>query len=46
MANIIFILLCALYGAASATANVKLKNWEYWIMLGCVIGAFWCGKFA
>lgn len=46
MANIIFILLCALYGVASAEANVGLKKWEYWIMLGCVIGAFWCGKFA
>lgn len=46
MANIIFILLCGLYGLASATANVKIKSWEYWIILGCIVGAFWCGKFA
>ena len=43
---IVFTFLCAIYGVASATANIKMKSWEYWIILGCIVGAFLCGKFA
>lgn len=46
MAYIIYLALCVLYGVASATADVSMKRWEYWIILGCIVGAFWCGKYA
>lgn len=46
MGYIIYIALCAIYGVASVTANVKINSWEYWVILGCIVGAFWCGKYS
>ena len=25
--------------------EIKIKNWKYWAILGCIIGAYFCGKY-
>ena len=44
MANFIYIFLCALYGAVTITIDIGIKDWQYWVMLGCVVGAYICGR--
>ena len=43
MANFIFYFLSALYGATIKTLDVNLTNWQFWVILMCVIGAYFCG---
>ncbi len=42
--NYIYYLLCAITGGVLSTANVTLSNWRFWVILGCVIGAYVCGR--
>lgn len=46
VSNIIYMLLLVIYGLTSGIANLRIRDWEYWIILGCIIGAFWCGYYA
>lgn len=46
MAYIIYLVLCGLQGFTCAMADIEIKNWKYWVLFGCVIGAYFCGKYA
>ena len=46
MENIIYLVLCGFSGAVCARADIKIKDWKCWAILGCVIGAYFCGKYA
>ena len=40
---IIYIFLCAFVSVVCAKSNIDLKDWQYWAVLGSVIGAYLCG---
>ena len=42
MSRFIYMLLCAIVGGVLASANVRVSNWQFWVVLGCVIGAHIC----
>lgn len=42
---IIYLLLCGLHGFTCARAGIGIKDWKFWVLLGCVIGAYLCGKY-
>lgn len=44
-AYIIYLMLCVFYGVISNIANIDLKDWKYWAILGCIVGAYICGRF-
>lgn len=39
----VYILLCAIVGVTSVKAGLYFNDWQYWVILGCVIGAYICG---
>lgn len=41
----IYLLLCGFIGFVCARADIEIKDWKYWVILGCVIGAYFCGKY-
>jgi hypothetical protein len=43
MSGYVFILFAAIHGAVCASANINFFNWQYWILLACVCGAYICG---
>ena len=43
MTILIYYGLCVLMGIMAAILNVRPTNWKWWIMMGCVIGAYFCG---
>ena len=45
MGYILYLLLCGFSGFVMAKADIKVKNWKYWAILGCIIGAYFCGKY-
>ena len=45
MGYILYLLLCGFSGFVMAKADIKVKNWKYWAILCCVIGAYFCGKY-
>ena len=40
----IYLLLCGFSGLVCAKADIQVKDWKYWATIGCVIGAYLCGK--
>lgn len=46
IAYCIYLLLCGFSGVICARADIEVKDWKYWAILGCVIGAYFCGKYA
>lgn len=45
IANIVYIFLMALNGFVLATANVRVTNWQYWVITFVIIGVYICGIF-
>ena len=45
MAYSIYLFLCALCGFTTATVDVDIKKWQFWVLLFCVMGAYICGKY-
>lgn len=43
MSSFVFILLGAINGAVCVNANVNVSSWQYWAILGCMCGAYFCG---
>ena len=43
MSGFVFILLASINGAVCSSANVSISSWQYWVLLGCVCGAYICG---
>ena len=43
MSNFIFYMLAAINGAVCVSANITISSWQYWVLLGCTIGAYICG---
>ena len=41
---IIYVILATISGLACSTADVGIATWQYWVITGCVIGAFVCGR--
>ena len=46
MDYIIYLALCGFSGVICARADIEVNDWKYWAILGCVIGAYFCGKYA
>lgn len=44
MAYIIYLLLCGFVGAVCSMADIEIKDWKYWAILCCVVGAYFCGR--
>ena len=42
----IYVFLCGLTGCMLAKVKIGVKDWKYWIIIACVIGAYFCGKYA
>ena len=40
---IIYLFLCAFVSVVCVKLNLGLKDWQYWAILGSVIGAYLCG---
>lgn len=45
IANIVYIFLMMLTGFVLATANVRVVDWQYWVVILSVTGAYICGVF-
>ena len=43
VAYIIYIFLCAFVGVVCVKSDLYLRDWQYWAILGSVIGAYLCG---
>lgn len=41
--NYIYYLLFAIAGGVLSTVNVTLSNWQFWVVLACMFGAYVCG---
>lgn len=44
MAYIIYLVLCGLNGVMLSTANISPADWQFWVSILCVVGAWLCGK--
>ena len=43
--GIIYVISATISGLACSTADVGIATWQYWVITGCVTGAFLCGRF-
>ena len=43
VAYIIYLFLCAFISIVCAKSDLHLGDWQYWAILGSVIGAYICG---
>ena len=43
VAYIIYIFLCGLVGVVCGNLDLFLKDWQFWALLGSVVGAYLCG---
>ena len=44
MEYIIYLALCGLHGFICGRRDIKIKSLDFWVLTGCVIGAYLCGK--
>lgn len=38
-------MLCGFSGFIIAKAGIDIKDWKYWAITVCVVGAYICGKY-
>ena len=43
MSSFVFYMLAAIHGAVCTSANITISSWQYWVLLGCMIGSYICG---
>ena len=43
MAFYIYLFLCMLNGFALGEAGINFTSWQFWVSIGCVLGAYICG---
>lgn len=41
--NYIYYLLCAIAGFALSSADIFYSDWQWWVVLVCIIGSYICG---
>lgn len=44
MAYIIYLFLCSLNGFVMSTLGVNLTDWQFWVSIACIFGAWVCGR--
>ena len=42
--SFIHILICGLSGLIMGKAKMDTKNWQYWVLLICIIGSYYLGR--
>lgn len=42
--DVIYILLCIINSIVLTSCDIGITNWQYWVSLFCVIGAYLRGK--
>lgn len=45
IAYVIYILIGGFVGFICSRADIDVKDWKYWGIIGSVIGAYLCGKY-
>lgn len=43
MAYVVYLLLCFINAVAISSFGIGITNWQYWISVLCVVGAYICG---
>lgn len=43
VAYIIYLFLCAFTGVVCVKSGLCLGDWQFWAILGSVVGAYFCG---
>jgi hypothetical protein len=43
LAMIVYYVLCGLGGFVMADANVTWRNWQFWVLIVCIVGSYLCG---
>ena len=44
MSKIIYFLLCGIVGGVFSTLDINITNWQFWVVVSCMSGAYICGR--